>query len=55
MFFWCFFHYAAQMTAKIPEKPEKEAFGLWKDRGVDALEYERRLREGWVDFVIEAP
>ncbi|MBW2262214.1 MAG: ribbon-helix-helix protein, CopG family [Deltaproteobacteria bacterium] len=26
---------------------EGEAFGLWKDRDIDALEYERALREEW--------
>ncbi len=24
-----------------------EAFGLWRDRDVDGLEYQRRLREEW--------
>ena len=24
-----------------------EAFGLWRDRGIDGLEYERRAREEW--------
>ncbi len=23
------------------------AFGMWKDRGIDALEYERKLRDEW--------
>lgn len=23
------------------------AFGIWKDRGIDSLEYERALREEW--------
>jgi predicted transcriptional regulator len=23
------------------------AFGLWRDRGIEALEYQRRLREEW--------
>ena len=23
------------------------AFGLWRDRGIDALSYERQLREEW--------
>jgi hypothetical protein len=23
------------------------AFGLWRDRGIDALDYERHLREEW--------
>lgn len=22
-------------------------FGMWKDRGIDALEYEQKLREEW--------
>lgn len=25
----------------------KDVFGMWKDRGIDALEYERSLREEW--------
>jgi metal-responsive CopG/Arc/MetJ family transcriptional regulator len=24
-----------------------EAFGLWGDRGIDGVEYQRRLREEW--------
>ena len=26
---------------------ESEAFGIWRGRGVDALEYESHLREEW--------
>ena len=26
---------------------EDDAFGLWKDRDIDALEYERSLRKEW--------
>jgi hypothetical protein len=26
---------------------EKDVFGIWKDRDIDALEYERSLREEW--------
>lgn len=25
----------------------KEAFGIWADRNIDALEYERKIREEW--------
>ncbi len=24
-------------------------FGLWKDRGIDGLEYQRRMRQEWPD------
>ena len=26
---------------------EKDVFGMWKDRKIDSLEYERSLREEW--------
>ena len=26
-----------------------EAFGIWKDRGEDGVEYQRRLRAEWAD------
>jgi len=29
------------------ERAFAATFGLWKDRGIDALEYERALREEW--------
>ena len=29
------------------EKDMAAAFGIWKDRGIDSLEYERALREEW--------
>jgi metal-responsive CopG/Arc/MetJ family transcriptional regulator len=25
----------------------KAAFGIWKDRGIDAVEYQRKLRSEW--------
>lgn len=40
----------------ITQEQEKElkfrraldsVFGMWKDRGIDSLEYERELREEW--------
>jgi Ribbon-helix-helix protein, copG family len=34
--------YLAQNRAGI-----EDSFGLWKDRGVDGLEYQDRLREEW--------
>lgn len=29
------------------ERDKAAVFGIWKDRGVDALEYERTLRDEW--------
>lgn len=26
---------------------ESEAFGIWKGRGIDSLEYQKKLREEW--------
>jgi len=34
------------LSVQLPDS-EDEAFGIWKDRGVDSLEYERKLREEW--------
>ncbi len=28
-------------------RSQDDAFGIWQGRGVDGLEYERRLREEW--------
>jgi hypothetical protein len=36
-------------TSLAPHRPnpEAEVFGLWKDRPVDGLEYQKRIREEW--------
>lgn len=31
------------------EEIAERAFGMWKDRNIDALEYQRRLRAEWDD------
>jgi len=37
---------AQYLEARLPP-PHDEAFGLWRDRGVDGLEYQERLRREW--------
>lgn len=37
---------AAYVETKTPGTPE-EAFGLWAERGIDGLDYERALRSEW--------
>ena len=34
------------LSVQLPDA-EDEAFGIWRDRGIDSLEYERKLREEW--------
>lgn len=34
-------------TQEELRRSQEDAFGLWRGRGVDGLEYERRLREEW--------
>lgn len=34
------------LQATAPKEPSA-AFGIWRDRGVEGLEYERRLRDEW--------
>ncbi len=34
--------------AKVQNKPDKDAFGLWQDRGIDALKHQTSLREEWI-------
>lgn len=31
----------------IPKKSSKEAFGIWKDRKLDSVEYINQLRDEW--------
>jgi hypothetical protein len=33
--------------AKNPDEGINRAFGLWRDRKIDGLEYERKLRDEW--------
>ncbi len=38
----------AYVVANKPNtKPIDEAFGLWKDKKIDSLEYQRKLRDEW--------
>jgi len=37
---------AQYLSSNLPGD-EEEAFGIWKNRGIDSLEYERKLREEW--------
>ena len=34
-------------SANLPQNSSKEAFGIWKDRKIDSLEYVDQLREEW--------
>ena len=36
-----------RFTQEELRRSQEDAFGLWRGRGVDGLEYERRLREEW--------
>ena len=36
-----------EYLAQLREAEPDEAFGLWKDRGVDAREHEDALRDEW--------
>lgn len=38
----------AQYTRGRRSKAAAGAFGLWRDRAIDGLEYERQLRDEWV-------
>lgn len=39
---------AIALYLKENERPrEDEAFGLWKDRNIDGVDYQTRLREEW--------
>jgi len=31
----------------VTKKQSKNAFGLWKDKGVDGLDYQQRIRGEW--------
>ena len=33
--------------AKNKNKPDKDVFGLWQDRNLDALEHQSKLRQEW--------
>jgi len=37
----------AEYLAKRESLEREEAFGIWRDRGDDGLDYERRLRREW--------
>jgi len=32
---------------RAAKKQNKNAFGLWKDKGIDGLDYQQRMREEW--------
>jgi len=37
---------AEYLAARQPE-PDDSAFGLWKDKGDDGVEYQNKLRDEW--------
>ena len=37
----------ADLRNLLPEKLKRPAFGLWKGRGIDGLEYQRAIRSEW--------
>jgi len=37
---------SAYLDAQLP-RYDREAFGLWRDRDIDALDYVNRLRSEW--------
>jgi metal-responsive CopG/Arc/MetJ family transcriptional regulator len=35
------------VTLFLGLEKQEEAFGMWKDRGIDSLHYQKSLREEW--------